>query len=156
MRTRRRSSKLPLPVGGERAGVRGSDRARALRHDRTDAEAKLWLRLRARQLGGYKFRRQHPCGGYIVDFLCVERRLIVEVDGGQHAQQQAYDRRRTDDLEAMGMIVLRYWNDDVLARMEAVLDDIFLALAAPHPDPLPAHGERERLAHARALRGRRR
>ncbi len=124
-----------------------------MRHDPTDAEAKLWQRLRARQLGGYKFRRQCPCGGYIVDFLCVERRLAVEVDGGQHVEQRHYDRKRTDDLEAMGMIVVRYWNDDVLMSIDRVLEDILRSLTAPHPDPLPAHGERERMARARALRG---
>jgi very-short-patch-repair endonuclease len=117
-------------------------------------ERVLWQRLRARQLGGYKFRRQCTCGGYIVDLLCVERRVIVEVDGGQHADRQAYDRKRTDDLEAMGMIVLRYWNDDVLLRTDAVLNDILATLTAPHPDPPPGHGERERMARARALRGR--
>ena len=131
--------------------MRGSDRSKDLRRHETDAEAKLWHHLRARRLCGCKFRRQYPVGGYIVDFLCVERRVVVEVDGGQHALS-SYDQMRTRDLEAMGMIVLRYWNDDVLVRTERVLADLFVTLAAPHPDPLPAHGERERMARARAHR----
>jgi len=131
--------------------VRGSDRARLLRRENTDAERTLWLHLRGSRLCGYKFRRQCPLGGYIVDFLCVARRLVVEVDGGQHALSE-YDRRRTRDLEEAGMIVLRYWNDDVLVRTDAVLEDILTTLNTPHPNPLPAHGERERMAQARAAR----
>jgi len=123
--------------------MRGSDRARQLRRDQTDAEGRLWAHLRARQLHGCKFRRQYPCGPYIVDFLCVERRLVIEVDGGQHEDQRLYDRRRTRVLEAMGLKVVRYWNDDVLVRMDDVLRDIEAHLAAPHPNPLPARGERE-------------
>ena len=131
--------------------MRGNDRARALRREQTDAEGFLWRHVRNRRLGGYRFRRQHPIGGYIVDFLCVERRVVVEVDGGQHCMSQC-DIRRTFDLESMGMIVLRFWNDDVLLRTEAVLEEMLASLGAPHPDPLPAHGERERMARLRTLR----
>ena len=121
--------------------MRGVDeRTRELRQQQTDAEAKLWRRLRGRHLGGYKFRRQHRYGRYIVDFVCIERGVIIEVDGGQHEAQSEYDRRRSNELEAMGMIVLRYWNDDVLVCTDRVLADILATLSAPHPNPLPGPG----------------
>ena len=117
-----------------------NERSRELRQKQTDAEAHLWRHLRARQLGGHKFRRQHRFGHFIVDFVCIERGVIVEVDGGQHEEQREYDRRRSAELEAMGMIVLRYWNDDVLVRTKDVLGDILATLDAPHPNPLPGAG----------------
>jgi very-short-patch-repair endonuclease len=128
--------------------VRGIDKARELRKAQTDVEALLWRRLRNRQLGGYKFRRQHPIGRFVVDFVCAEALLIVELDGGQHVDQTRYDNARTRWLMTRGYGVARYWNDDVVLRMEAVLEDILmrltpLACAAPHPNPLPASGERE-------------
>ena len=131
--------------------MRGSDRARKLRRNQTDAERVLWRHVRNHCLGGHKFRRQCPIGGYIVDFLCLERRVVIEIDGGQHSGSQ-YDRRRSHDLEAMGLLVIRFWNDDVLLRTEEVLEDILRTLEAPHPDPLPAHGERECIAGHRAYR----
>jgi very-short-patch-repair endonuclease len=82
--------------------------ARALRKQPTDAEQRLWFQLRRRQLHGVKFRRQQPIGPYIVDFICFERRIIVEVDGGQHAEQAAYDAKRTRFLEQQGYCVLRF------------------------------------------------
>ncbi len=88
--------------------------ARTLRKASTDAEAKLWQGLRARQLNGYKFRRQVPMGNYVADFVCLEARLIVEVDGGQHAERSDYDEARTDWLHAQGFCVLRFWNNEVL------------------------------------------
>jgi very-short-patch-repair endonuclease len=123
--------------------VRGSDRARELRQRQTDAEARLWWYLRVRRLGGFKFRRQCPCGRYIVDFICVERRVVIEIDGGQHATQRKHDQYRATELESLGLSLFRYWNDDVLVRTEAVLQDILARLSAPHPSPLPARGERE-------------
>lgn len=123
--------------------------ARGLRARSTDAERLIWSRLRNRQLGGCKFRRQLPAEGYVLDFACLERRVAVELDGGQHAEAIVADAHRTSKLEAAGWRVLRYWNDDVLLRTESVLEDILRALeqgAAPHPSPLPmqtAHGERE-------------
>ncbi len=123
--------------------MRGSDRARELRQRQTDAEAQLWWYLRDRRLGGFKFRRQYPFGRYIVDFVCIDRRLVVEIDGGQHATQLKYDQQRTAELESLGLSLFRYWNDDVLVRTEAVLHDILVRLTAPHPNPLPASGERE-------------
>ena len=115
------------------------DRARELRQDMTDAEQKLWHHLRNRQLSGHKFRRQHDIDHYIADFACTEALLIVELDGGQHADQADYDERRTQHLQARGYRVLRFWNNDVLTNLEGVLTVILGSLAspAPHPDPLP-------------------
>jgi len=99
-------------------------RSRALRRDSSDAEQTLWRHLRSSQLGGAKFRRQHPIGPYFADFCCVEAGLIVEVDGGQHAQQVVRDGVRNTYLEQQGFRVLRFWNHDVLARTTAVLEVI--------------------------------
>ncbi len=99
-------------------------RARTLRNSATDAERRLWQPLRLRQLGGFRFRRQVPLHGYIVDFLCVELKLVVELDGGQHVEQAAYDEIRTGVLQGAGYCVLRYWNDDVLLRTSEVLEDV--------------------------------
>lgn len=113
------------------------DFARRLRCDMTDAEQAIWRRLRARELAGWKFRRQHPIGAYIVDFICLEAGLAVELDGGQHAGS-AGDAIRTEFLQAAGVQVLRFWNNDVLTQTDAVLAVIFDALASrcPHPSPL--------------------
>ena len=105
-------------------------RARILRNSATDAERRLWQHLRLRQLGGFKFRRQVPLHGYVVDFLCVELKLVVELDGGQHADQTAYDEIRTGVLQGAGYRVLRYWNDDALLRTSDVLEDILGGLEA--------------------------
>ena len=105
-------------------------RARILRNSATDAERRLWQHLRLRQLGGFKFRRQVPLHGYVVDFLCVELKLVVELDGGQHANQTAYDEIRTGVLQGAGYRVLRYWNDDALLRTSDVLEDILRELDA--------------------------
>jgi len=110
-----------------------------LRRNSTDAEKKLWSHLRSAQLG-HKFRRQHELLGYIVDFVCAEKHLIVELDGGQHASQEDYDQKRTAALHALGFRVLRFWNDDVLRDTEGVLAAINTALTPalpPHPNPLP-------------------
>jgi very-short-patch-repair endonuclease len=103
-------------------------RARKLRNSATDAERHLWQHLRLKQLGGFKFRRQVPITGYIADFLCHELKLVVELDGGQHVEQSAYDKQRTLELEAKGYRVLRYWNDDVLLQTSCVLEDILRVL----------------------------
>jgi very-short-patch-repair endonuclease len=99
-------------------------RARQLRNNATDAERHLWQHLRQKQLNGFRFRRQMPISGYIADFVCPEMRLIVELDGGQHSEQVVYDMRRTNMLAAAGYRLLRYWNDDVLLRTDAVLEDV--------------------------------
>ena len=98
--------------------------ARQLRRKATDAERLLWKHLRMRQLGAYKFRRQQPIGSYIVDFICFEQRLIIELDGGQHTDQVEYDGKRTAWLKERGYRVLRYWNHNVLKTIEVVMADI--------------------------------
>lgn len=115
------------------------ERAKALRKAQTDAEQRLWSRLRANQLGA-KFRRQHPLDGCIADFVCLEHRLIVELDGSHHFDQHAHDAKRTHSLESLGFRVLRFWNNDALERTDDVLEAIVAALAEsppPHPNPLP-------------------
>jgi len=102
-------------------------RARTLRRGDTDAEARLWGALRANRLGGWTWKRQVPFGPYILDFLCREAGLVVEVDGGQHADQLAYDARRTTFLEGQGLRVLRFWNTDVLTNGAGVCDTILQA-----------------------------
>lgn len=100
-----------------------TDRARGLRAEMTPHERILWGRLRRSALG-CRFRRQHVLGCYIVDFVCLERRLIVEVDGCQHADQQGYDEHRTQWLKAQGYRVLRFTNDEIQSEIEAVLEEI--------------------------------
>jgi len=114
-------------------GKQDHSRERNLRRAQTDAEARLWQRLRDRRLGGYKFRRQHKIGTYFVDLVCSEASLIIEVDGGQHAERQSYDEARTAALEAAGYRVIRFWNDDVLKRTENVLTEILRTLSERSP-----------------------
>jgi len=121
--------------------------ARRLRESQTNAERALWLRLRDRRLGGWKFKRQVPIDRFVVDFCCASGKLVIELDGGQHAAQASHDAERTQALSAMGYLVLRFWNNDVLSNIDGVLEDILLTLSKatpvpPHPDPLP-DGERE-------------
>lgn len=119
-------------------------KAKRLRKNLTDAESKLWRHIRLRQVGGFKFRRQHPVGPYILDFACVEKLLAVEVDGGQHGEYVDYDFRRSAYLETHGYKVLRFWNSDVLKNIEAVKEVIFAALCGdglPPPSSSPWKGE---------------
>src|SRR6266567_7034319 len=117
-----------------------TNRARTLRRRGTRAEWILWLQLRDRRLGGFKFARQEPIGRYYVDFVCREQLLIVEVDGGQHSDNPA-DRERDTYLGALGYRVVRVWNNDVLANIQGVLEMLKSELEqAPHPVPLPACG----------------
>lgn len=99
-------------------------RARQLRHAATDAEQHLWRYLRGEQLAGFKFRRQYPLASYIVDFVCIPARLVLELDGGQHLDAMDYDAERTRTMETLGYRVLRFWNDDVLLRADAVLEEV--------------------------------
>lgn len=103
-------------------------RAKELRNNPTEAERILWQHLRLRQFGGYKFRRQQPLGNYIVDFVCLGKRLVVEVDGGQHNSQHSYDERHDAWLEQQGFRVLRFWNNEVLQNVEGVKGAIWQAL----------------------------
>jgi len=121
------------------SGTEALKRTRRLRRDSTDAEKKLWSILRNRHLDGVKFRRQVAVGAYVADFLCLEARLIVELDGGQHDAQAGYDARRTRALEAEGYRVIRFWNDDVLANLEGVAEVLRTALRYPSPSQ-PAAG----------------
>jgi very-short-patch-repair endonuclease len=115
--------------------------ARNLRKNMTEAETRLWTRLRRKQIDGRRFRRQVPLGPYVVDFLCLDARLIVEVDGGQHAENTA-DVSRTAWMERQGFRVLRFWNHEVLENGDGVVEVIRSALNRnPPPLPSPARGE---------------
>ena len=102
-------------------------RAKHLRSQSTDSERHLWYYLRAKRLG-FKFKRQVPMGAFIVDFVCLEKRLIIELDGGQHLDNEHYDTKRTAWLNMQGFRVLRFWNNDVLQQTTAVLEVILRAL----------------------------
>ncbi|MCQ8118827.1 endonuclease domain-containing protein [Methylomonas rosea] len=101
---------------------------RSLRKNQTDAERVIWQQLRNRQLLGCKFRRQQVIGPFIVDFVCLEPKLVIEVDGGQHAEQQEYDQNRSHYLQQLGYRVLRFWNHEVLQDMPAVMGAIHLTI----------------------------
>jgi len=120
-----------------------NERARYLRKNMTDAERVLWMHLRDRRLDEYKFRRQHPIGHYIVDFVCLIEKLIIEVDGGQHAIESDGDERRTNYLNEKGYRVIRFWNNEVLLETDAVLDEILFQLKTKDPSPRssPQRGE---------------
>ncbi|NHK28156.1 endonuclease domain-containing protein [Parvularcula flava] len=108
-------------------------RAKELRQQMPEAERLLWTHIRRRQLDGHKFRRQHAIGPYIVDFICLDRKLVIELDGGQHgeADARAYDARRTEFLEQEGFDVIRFWNIDVFETLDGVLERIAEALRVP-------------------------
>jgi very-short-patch-repair endonuclease len=108
-----------------------TERARQLRAQTTRAEAYLWGALRNRRLGGWKWRRQVCIGPFVVDFLCVETKLVVEVDGASHTEQEAYDAWRTKELEARGFRVIRFWNDGVFKGREGVCDAILAGCGGP-------------------------
>jgi very-short-patch-repair endonuclease len=109
----------------------------------TDAERRLWEKLRHRQVAGVKFRRQAPIGSYIVDFASFERRMVIELDGGQHTEQVEYDEQRTRWLSSQGFRVLRFWNHEVFEDLDAVLEAIWTALEEPTPPPRPSRIEGE-------------
>jgi very-short-patch-repair endonuclease len=116
-------------------GMDATSKARLLRRSSTDAERKLWRILRNREALGLKFRRQQPLGQYIVDFVCFERRLVIELDGGQHLEQAAYDAERDEWLESQGFRVMRFWDNQVLGEVEAVKEAIFQAVEGSSPSP---------------------
>ena len=122
-------------------------RAKKLRREMTPAEKKLWSILRNRQLENAKFRTQQPIGPFVGDFVCQEHRLIIEADGGQHAESEN-DASRTDFLNSRGYRVIRFWNNEILGNLPGVADAIIAALTPPHPPtaarrapPSPSRGE---------------
>ena len=118
--------------------------AKSLRTNQTEAEQRMWYHLRAHRFMDLKFKRQKPMGRYIVDFVCVERQLIIELDGGQHAEQVAYDQHRDQWLRSQGYTVLRFWNNEVMGNLEGVLEQVRITLdlnSLSPPAPLPQMGE---------------
>ncbi len=115
--------------------------AKNLRKRQTDAEKILWYQLRDRHFENLKFRRQYPIKNYIVDFICIDKMLIIEIDGGQHADNKK-DILRDNVLKLEGYTILRFWNNDVLKNMDGVLQMMMFTLNNPHPSPLPKR-ERE-------------
>ncbi|MEK9953679.1 MAG: endonuclease domain-containing protein [Curvibacter sp.] len=113
-------------VSLSRTRERARVRAKALRKGQTDAEALLWSRLRNRQLLGLKFRRQHPLGRYFADFACIEIGLVIELDGGQHAESTVVDDDtiRKEEMADMGFQTLRFWDNEVLQEADAVMERI--------------------------------
>lgn len=119
--------------------------ARKLRTTQTPEEIKLWRYLRSRRFQNYKFRRQFPIDKYVADFICLSKRLIIELDGGQH-NQNADDVVRDKYLHDQGLVILRFWNNDINQNPESVLEKIYQALNNPSPAlqgfaPSPAGGE---------------
>ena len=113
--------------------------ARNLRKNSTEAEKILWQKLRNKQLEGFKFRRQQIVGRYVVDFVNFERKLVIELDGSQHALEEERDGKRDHWLQAQGFEVLRYWNNEVFENLEGVLEGIRQRLLALSPSPSPSH-----------------
>ncbi len=129
---------MPSPLQPERARVRGGSQTicQIIETKLDGCREMVWQRLRNRELDGLKFRRQHVIGRFIVDFVCIEKKLIIELDGGQHAITQD-DAKRTEYLNMKGYKVIRFWDHDILQNGESVLKTILAHLAPPHPDPLP-------------------
>ncbi|MGS5085237.1 endonuclease domain-containing protein [Hydrogenophaga sp. A37] len=125
----------PLSRVRERVGVRAGAKvkARGLRGQMTEDETLLWQQLRGRRFQDFKFRRQRPLGPYILDFVCLEAGLVIEVDGGQHAEQQAHDLARTALIESQGLTVIRFWNHEVMNETPAVLETIWQTLQTLTP-----------------------
>jgi very-short-patch-repair endonuclease len=127
-------------------------RARALRKTPTDAERTMWQALRGKQIEGFRFRRQRPIGKYIVDFVCLDAKLVVELDGGQHAEQLQYDKRRTVALKKEGFRVLRFWNNEVFENLAGVLEMVRAELLRDGShNPIPAFTLPREGVHMRAL-----
>lgn len=117
--------------------------AKILRTQQTEAEQRLWYHLRAHRFMSLKFKRQKPIGRYIVDFVCMEQMLVIELDGGQHSEQIVYDQRRDAWLRSQGYTVLRFWNNAVMQELDGVLEQIrlMIILEPSPPPPLPQAGE---------------
>ena len=145
-----RAEPVPPPSAGEGQPERSAgrergrhkllrERAKSMRSTQTPAEHRLWQILRGKRLAGFKFKRQLPIDQYIVDFVCLRQRLILEADGGQHSANRR-DRSRDSYLEAQGFRILRFWNDDIFNNEEGVLTSILDALKSPLPNPSPTEG----------------
>jgi very-short-patch-repair endonuclease len=128
------------------------DNAKTLRRNLTDAEQRLWYHLRAHRFMGRKFKRQKPIGHYVVDFVCLEEKLIIELDGGQHAENHEYDQERDSWLRSQGYTVLRFWNNELMNETESVMERIWLAFSnevgssetlSPGPSPTSGRGDGE-------------
>src|SRR4030042_860570 len=136
-------------IGQTNKKIHSGKLQRALRNNMSDAEQALWNVLRGRRVSFLNFRRQHPFGNYILDFVCLEIKLVIEVDGGQHGQQAGYDENRTQELQAAGFCVLRFWNNEVLKEIESVKEKIWLVVQGlqshvpPPPPPPPGGGGRK-------------
>ena len=128
-------------------------RSRELRNNATEAERKLWSHLSARKLRGIRFNRQFPVGQFICDFVSREKRLVIEIDGGQHAMNTEYDDRRTRFLNAQGYVVLRFWNNEVIDNLNGVLTRIGEALDN-RPSPNPSRKRKGSLWTSRPAGGR--
>ncbi|MDV0594692.1 MULTISPECIES: endonuclease domain-containing protein [unclassified Enterobacter] len=111
------------------------EKSKQLRKQMTPEELRLWYLLRGRHFFGYKFRRQMPIGAYVVDFSCLKAKLIIELDGGQHQDEEAYDQRRTAYLKTNGWEVMRFWNNEFRVNEEAVLNLILQRLQCLMPSP---------------------
>ena len=124
-------------IGQANKKIRSNKLQRALRNNMSDAEQALWNVLRGRKVSDLKLRRQHPFGDYILHFVCLENKLVIEVDGGQHGQQARYDENRTQELQAAGFCVLRFWDNEVLKEIESVKEKIWLVVQGlqSHPPP---------------------
>ena len=120
-----------MTESGRQYNPRHLGNARALRREHTDAEGLLWSRLRDKQIDGHKFRRQQPIGPYIADFACMTEKLLIELDGGGHAEQKAKDRRREEYLRRSGYRVLRFWNTEVFENLSGVLERVREVLGQP-------------------------
>ena len=140
--------KTPSPLQGEgwdggkmqRISPKIKNNARSLRRNMTDVERMLWAKIRSGQLQGFRFRRQHPIGNYIVDFICLELKLVIELDGSQHMDQQQYDMKRSQWLQNNGFKIVRFWNSDVLENFDGVMQTIQMHLPPSQPSPLKGEG----------------
>jgi very-short-patch-repair endonuclease len=119
-----------------------TERARELRRNANEAEKQLWWRIRGGQLNGHKFRRQHALGDYIGDFVCLDARLVVELDGDTHGtdEREKLDAQRTETIERKGFRVIRFWNDEVFHHMDGVIEAIWNALQIPDRIGAPVAG----------------
>jgi very-short-patch-repair endonuclease len=131
-----------------RISEKTTSNARALRGDMTDVERILWHAIRRKQIPDCRFRRQHPIGQYIADFACIDKRCVIELDGGQHQVQLAYDEKRTAYMQSQGWRVLRFWNNEVVENLNGVLAKISEVLSTQPPSQPPPVMWKERVCRA--------